>query len=80
MELGWPIGMPVCRPTGDGLYKARSDLSGNRIAQILFYIDREGRMILLHGFITKTQRTPPGELELARRNKTRHDAEMKRRG
>jgi len=80
VEFGWPIGMPVCRPLGDGLYEVRSDLSRNRIARVLFYIDRESRMVLLHGFIKKTQKTPAGDLELARRNKGLHEAEMKKRG
>jgi len=80
VEFGWPIGMPVCRPLGDGLFEVRSDLSRNRVARVLFYIDRESRMVLLHGFIKKTQKTPAGDLELARRNKGLHEAEMKKRG
>jgi hypothetical protein len=45
VEFGWPIGMPVCRPLGDGLYEVRSSLSQNRIARVLFYIDVKGRMV-----------------------------------
>jgi len=65
VEFGWPVGMPVCRPLGDGLYEVRSSLSQNRIARVLFYIDTKGRMVLLHGFIKKTQKTPQQDLELA---------------
>ena len=78
VEFGWPIGMPVCRPLGDGLYEVRSSLSQNRIARVLFYIDAKGRMVLLHGFIKKTQKTPPADLELARKNKALHESELKR--
>jgi phage-related protein len=78
VEFGWPIGMPVCRPLGDGLYEVRSSLTQNRIARVLFYIDAKGRMVLLHGFIKKTQKTPPADLELARKNKTLHESELKR--
>jgi phage-related protein len=78
VEFGWPIGMPVCRPLGDGLYEVRSGLSQNRIARVLFYIDAKGRMILLHGFIKKTQKTPPADLELARKNKALHESELKK--
>jgi phage-related protein len=78
VEFGWPIGMPVCRPLGDGLYEVRSSLSQNQIARVLFYIDAKGRMVLLHGFIKKTQKTPPAELELARKNKALHESELKR--
>jgi phage-related protein len=78
VEFGWPIGMPVCRPLGDGLYEVRSSLSQNRIARVLFYIDVKGRMVLLHGFIKKTQKTLPADLELARKNKALHESELKR--
>ena len=73
VEFGWPIGMPVCRALGRGLYEVRSNLAGNRIARVLFYIDKRGRMVLLHGFIKKTQKTPDEDLELARRNKSKHE-------
>jgi phage-related protein len=72
VEFGWPIGMPVCRPLGDGIYEVRTRLAQNRIARMLFYIDRKGRMVLLHGFIKKTPKTPDEELELARKNKSKH--------
>lgn len=72
VEFGWPIGMPVCRPLGEGVYEVRSSLAQNRIARVLFYIDKKGRMVLLHGFIKKTQKTPDEDLELARANKKKH--------
>ena len=72
MEFGWPIGMPVCRPLGDGIYEVRAGLLRNRIARVLFYIDKRRRMVLLHGFIKKTQKTPDEDLNLARRNKNKH--------
>jgi len=64
VEFGWPIGMPVCRPMGGGLYEVRTNLPGNRTARVLFCVHDE-RMILLHGFIKKTQETPRAELDLA---------------
>jgi len=45
----------------------------NRIARVLFYFDKNGRMVLLHGFIKETQRTPEEDLDLARRNKKKHE-------
>jgi len=50
VEKGWPIGMPACRPMGDGLHEVRTDLPRNRIARVLFYVDAKERMVLLHGF------------------------------
>jgi len=40
VEFGWPVGMPVCKPMG-GIYEVRSSLSQNRIARVLFYIDKK---------------------------------------
>jgi phage-related protein len=77
VEFGWPIGMPVCKPLGDGVYEVRTNLAQNRIARVLFYIDKKGRMVLLHGFIKKTQETPAEDLDLARRNKNKHQKGLK---
>ena len=77
VEFGWPIGMPVCRPLGGGIYEVRTNLAHNRIARVLFYIDKKDRMVLLHGFIKKTQKTPDDDLELARSNKTKHQQGLK---
>src|SRR4051812_46259201 len=67
VEYGWPIGMPTCRSLGEGLHEVRTDLEGNRIARVLFYIDARQRMVLLHGFVKKTQATPESDLRLAKR-------------
>jgi phage-related protein len=65
VEMGWPAGMPLCRPLGGGLWEVRSSLTSKRIARVLFCA-AQGRMVLLHGFIKKTQKTPQSELDLAR--------------
>lgn len=64
VEYGWPIGMPTCRSMGKGLYEVRSNLPDGTIARVLFCIYQE-KMLLLHGFIKKTQKTPKQELDLA---------------
>jgi phage-related protein len=76
VEFGWPVGMPICRPIGEGLCEVRTDLSGNRIARVLFYVDKSRRMVLLHGFVKKTRATPDADLDLARANKRRHERGM----
>lgn len=65
-EFGWPIGMPLCRSLSGypGIWEIRSDLTNGRIARVLFCV-HEIRMVLLHGFIKKTQQTPTRELEIA---------------
>lgn len=68
VEFGWPIGMPACRPMGNGLFEVRSKITGKRIARILFCID-EGTMVLLHGFVKKTGKTPDSDLATALKRK-----------
>lgn len=65
VEFGWPIGMPLCRALGDGLWEVRSSLSNSRIARIVFCVAHD-RMILLHAFIKKSQRMPRSDLAIAR--------------
>ena len=72
VEFGWPVGMPVCRPLGNGIYEVRTMITHGRIARVLFYIDKKSRMVLLHGLIKKTRKTPNDDLALARSNKSKH--------
>jgi len=64
VEFGWPLGMPYCRSLGNGLWEARSDLTAGKIGRVIFCVVRE-RMVLLHGFVKKTQKTPAQDLRLA---------------
>lgn len=73
VEFGWPVGMPACRPMGEGLYEVRTNLSGNRSARVFFYVDKRQRMVLLHGMVKKTRATPDADLDLARANKRKHE-------
>jgi phage-related protein len=68
VELGWPIRRPHCAPLGHGLWEVRSDLDSNRIARVIFCMG-DGHMILLHGFIKKTQKTPQQDIDLALKRK-----------
>jgi phage-related protein len=72
VQYRWPVGMPLCRAMGEGLWELRSDLSRNRIARVLFSI-RGGKILVLHSFIKKTQKTPDDDLALARRRNREFD-------
>lgn len=65
VEIGWPIGMPTCRPMGSGIFEVRTDLPNGTIARVLFCVEN-GCMYLLDGFVKKTQKTPQLNLELAK--------------
>ena len=59
LEFCWPVGMPKCAPMKGirGLYEIRSNISSGRIARVLFVLVGH-QMVLLHGFVKKTQKTP----------------------
>ncbi len=64
----WPVGMPLCRPMGKGLWEVRTDLPSNRTARVLICFYRY-HLVALHGFIKKTRSTSKDDLALARRRK-----------
>jgi phage-related protein len=66
LEFGWPLGLPHCRSMGQGLWEIRVTLQDRRALRILFFV-RSSEMVLLHGFIKKSQQTPARDLETARR-------------
>ncbi len=66
VQVGWPVGMPLCRSLGGGLWEVRSSLPSRRISRLLFFV-HEGRIGIVHGFIKKTPKTPQDDLELARK-------------
>ncbi|HYS91348.1 MAG TPA: type II toxin-antitoxin system RelE/ParE family toxin [Bradyrhizobium sp.] len=65
MEFSWPVGMPLCRALGKGLWEVRSELAQGRIARVLFCI-HQGQMVLLHAF-KKTQKMPDADRDLGRK-------------
>jgi len=64
VQLGWPLGMPLVRNLGDGIWEVRIKLE-NRIVRVLFALE-QSTMVLLHGFIKKQQTTPKPDLDLAK--------------
>jgi phage-related protein len=69
VEFSWPIGMPLVRPLGRELWEVRSKLLRRRIARVLFCLE-QGRMVLLHGFIKKSQKTSRHDIDLAHKRRT----------
>lgn len=73
VEFSFPIGLPLCRSLSGykDLWEVRSKITEGRIARVIFYISK-GKMILLHGFIKKSQKTPKKEIELAIKRQKEH--------
>jgi phage-related protein len=74
VEFGWPLGMPLCRSIRGhkDLWEVRSKITNRRIARVIIYL-KDGEMILLHGFIKKTQKTAAKDLSLATKRRKEYD-------
>ena len=68
LEFGEPLGLPLVDGFGDGLWEVRVRLASRRIARVFFTL-QGSEMILLHGYIKKSQKTPDKEVKLARQRK-----------
>lgn len=68
VQFGWPLGMPLIRKLEPDLWEVRSNLK-NRIARVLFTISTD-KMILLHDFIKKSQKTSQDDIKLAKQRAT----------
>jgi phage-related protein len=68
VEFAWPIGMPLVRSLGRDLWEVRSSLPHGRIARVIFCVEPDC-MVLLHGFMKKTQKTPKQDIDLALKRK-----------
>lgn len=70
LQFRWPLGMPLVRSLGQGLWELRSSLP-TRIARCLFYV-RGDRLVVLHGFFKKTPKTPTQDKATALKRKHVH--------
>jgi phage-related protein len=68
VQFGFPIGMPLCRPLGRGLYEVRSSLPTRKEARVVFFPTND-RLVVVNGFIKKRRKTPDAEIALALKRK-----------
>ena len=69
LQYGWPAGMPLARKLADDLWELRSKIPDG-IVRTFFTVHNE-KIVLLHGFTKKSQKTPPKELTTAKRRLTK---------
>ena len=72
-QYGWPLGMPLIRKLEPRVWEVRSHISGG-IARVIFTVDG-GVMVLLHGFVKKSQKMPAADLKTAQRRLAKLDEE-----
>lgn len=64
-EHGSSLGMPFSRHLDGGIFELRT-IQGSNITRILYYFADNRTIILTHGFVKKTQKTPLREIEKAK--------------
>jgi phage-related protein len=65
VQFSWPLGMPLVRKLEQGLWEVRSNITSGT-ARVLFTVQGEF-LVLLHGFVKKSAKTPLDDLSLARK-------------
>lgn len=70
VEFAWPLGKPLVDSLGHGLWEVRSSITDG-IARVIFYVSGD-QMILLHGFVKKTHKTPSQAIDLAKARMKAH--------
>ena len=73
VQFRWPLGLPLVRHLDGSLWEVRSTFP-NGIARILF-VAMKSRMVLLHGFVKKTPKTPPQDLAIAKERLKKYEDE-----
>ena len=71
-EFGTKLREPYSKSLGDGIFELRVKFASD-ISRIFYFFYVDNKIILTNGFIKKTQKTPPGELEKARQYKADYE-------
>ena len=64
VQFGWPMGMPLVEKLSPYMWEVRTKVPDG-IARVVFTVDGQ-LMVLLHGFIKKTQKIPQKEMVTAK--------------
>jgi len=65
-QSGGLLRMPYSEHLNDGIFQIRAQQEGN-ISRVLYFFTDGQKIILTNGFTKKTPKTPPAEIERAKR-------------
>lgn len=70
VEIGYPVGLPLCKHLRGDLWEVRSSLPSKREARLIYFFDGKRQMIVIaNGFIKTSRTTPKREIETAERRR-----------
>ncbi len=67
-EKGTELRMPYSEPLGDKIFELRCKF-GTDITRALYFFYTGKKIVVTNGFVKKTQKTPPSEIELAKKRR-----------
>ena len=68
---------PYSKHLDDGIFELRCKV-GNNITRVLYFFYYEGNIVLTNGFVKKTQKTPSGEIALAKERRADYIERMEK--
>lgn len=68
-DAGFSLREPYSKHLDDGIFELRSKV-GSNISRVLYFFYVGNKIILTHGFVKKTRKTPPSEIEKAKKYRT----------
>lgn len=71
-EFGTRLRLPYSKAMGEGLFELRIKFAGD-ISRIFYFFFVDNKIVLTNGFVKKTQKTPRGEIEKAKKYKTDYE-------
>jgi len=77
VQFRWPLGMPLVRSLGQGIHELRSHIP-NGIVRILFMVNNK-TMILLHGFIKKTEKLPTQDFNITKERAKNYEQQERKK-
>lgn len=70
-EFGNSLRKPYSELLDDGIFEIRAR-QGSDITRVLYFFMFGKKIILTHGFVKKTQKTPPSEISIAKKYRSEH--------
>ena len=74
-EKGNTLREPYSKSLDDGIFEIRAK-QGSNITRVLYFFYIGNKIILTNGFIKKSQKTPPSEIDLAKKYRAEYEKRL----
>lgn len=77
-EKGPELREPYSKPLGDGIFEIRAKFASD-ITRVLYFFVTGQKIILTNGFVKKTRKTPPTEIDRANQYRSDYEKQQKKK-